>query len=395
MRNFITICFAFNPCGPTMNERLPDRGERVRSYLDALVAGNKTPGVQYLVLDSAGTVFEYAGGWADIARRVPMDTTTTLMGYSMSKTVTAAAVLQLVESGQIGLDDPVDRYVSFSPYGGGVTVRQLLCHTSGIPNPLPLRWVHLASRHDAFDEAAAVRAEIERHPRLAFAPGTKYAYSNLGYWLLGSVVESASGQTFTSYVTEQVLRPGGASPSELGYAIPDPAHHARGYLEKYSFFNLAKRFLIDRDVIGPYEGRWLRIESHYVNGPAFGGLVGSARGFGKFLQDQLRPHSVLFKDTGRELFYTQQQVADRTPIAMTLGWHMGSLDGARFSYKEGGGGGFHALIRFYPSPGLATIVMTNATGFDVTGCLDTADREFLRRDSARAGWTSRSGSHQS
>jgi len=377
MRYLIVICLVFNACRSTMNERLPDRAERVRSYFDALIAGNKTPGIQYLVLDSTGTVFEYAGGWADVARQVPMDTATTLMGYSMSKTFTAAAVLQLVESGRIGLDDPVDRYVSISPYGGGITVRQLLSHTAGVPNPLPLRWVHLASRHGAFDEHAALRAELERHPRLAFAPGTKYAYSNLGYWMLGSIVEDASDQSFTSYVTEHVLRPVGATPSELGYAIPDPAHHASGYLEKYSLFNLAKRFLIDRDMIGPYERRWLRIESHYINGPAFGGLVGSARGFGKFLQDQLRSHSVLFKDTGRELFYTQQQTADGTQIAMTLGWHKESLDGAGFFYKEGGGGGFHALMRLYPSSGLSTIVMTNATGFDAS-CLDTADREFLQ-----------------
>jgi D-alanyl-D-alanine carboxypeptidase len=63
--------------------------------------------------------------------------------------------------------------------------------------------------------------------------------------------------------------------------------------------NLAKGVLIDRDLIGDYSGRWLEIRSHYLNGPAFGGLVGTARGFGTFLQDQLREQSVLFNDTTR------------------------------------------------------------------------------------------------
>jgi D-alanyl-D-alanine carboxypeptidase len=283
---------AASACGSRMDERPPDRSERIRSDLDALVARSKTPGIQYLVVDSTTTLFEYDGGWADVGRRIPMDPATTLMAYSMSKTLTAVAVLRLVAAGRVGLDDPVSRYVDSLPYAG-VTIRQLLAHTSGIPNPIPLRWVHLAARHDSFDERAALTAVLRRYPRLSFPPGTKYAYSNIGYWLLGPVVERASGRPFTSYVEEQVLAPLGIAPSELGYTIPDPAHHATGYLEKYSFMNLAKRFLIDREFIGAYDGRWLRIESHYPNGPAFGGLVGTARGFGKFLRDQLRDHSAL------------------------------------------------------------------------------------------------------
>ena len=62
---------------------------------------------------------------------------------------------------------------------------------------------------------------------------------------------------------------------------------------------------------------------------------------------------------------------------MTLGWHIGDLGGMRFFYKEGGGGGFHNMMRVYPAYGLATIVITNATGFNVNRCLNTLDRQFL------------------
>ncbi len=89
------------------------------------------------------------------------------------------------------------------------------------------------------------------------------------------MVERVSGETFSTYVTEHILRRLEISPQELGYAVTDPAHHATGYLEKYSMMNLAKGFFVDRALVGAYRGRWLEIRAHYPNGPAFGGLVGS------------------------------------------------------------------------------------------------------------------------
>jgi D-alanyl-D-alanine carboxypeptidase len=347
-------------------------------YLDALIANGRTPGLQYLVLGPARTVFEYDGGWADIGRRVAMDSVTTLMAYSMSKTITAAAVLQLVATGAVALDGPIGTYLGTpAPYDAAITVRQLLDHTAGLPNPIPLRWVHRASLHASFDEDAALAAVLAAHPSLASTPGSRYQYSNIGYWLLGRIIARASGQPFPAYVETGVFRPLGAEPGELAYVIPDPARHANGYLETYSLMNLIKGFLIDRELVGEYEGRWLRIATHYPNGPAFGGVVGTARGFGKFLQDQLRAHSVLFDDATRRLFYEQQRTTDGAPIAMTLGWHIGELAGVLFYFKEGGGGGFHNEMRIYPASGIATILMSNATGFDVKRHLNTLDREFL------------------
>lgn len=377
MRAVFALCVVTAACGPTMDERQPAAAARAASYLNAITRASKTPGIQYVVVNATDVVFEYAGGWADIRRHAPVDAATTMMAYSMSKTITAVAALQLVEAGKVGLDDPVERYVDSLLYGGSVTVRQLIAHTSGIPNPIPLRWVHPAADHGSFDEKATFRAVLRDHPRVSFEAGTKYAYSNIGYWLLGHVVERASGESVPAYVSQHILRPLAIAPQELGYVVADPAHHATGYLEKYSLMNLAKGFLIDRDLIGDYRGPWLEIRSHYLNGPAFGGLIGTARGFGAFLQDQLREQSVLFNDTTRHLFYTPQQTMRGTPVAMTLGWHIGDLDGTRFFYKEGGGGGFHCMMRLYPGNGIGTVVMTNATGFDVGRLLDTMDASFI------------------
>jgi CubicO group peptidase (beta-lactamase class C family) len=114
----------------------------VRRTLQTAISRHRTPGLQYLVVNGSSTVFEAHEGLADIAAGRPVLARTTMMAYSMSKTITAAAVLQPVEAALLRLDEPVARYIDWQPYGGEITIRQLLSHTSGLPNPVPLRWVH-------------------------------------------------------------------------------------------------------------------------------------------------------------------------------------------------------------------------------------------------------------
>src|SRR5689334_6149363 len=103
-----------------MPEQPPFSAKGVESYLTALTDASKTPGIQYLVVSAATVLFEHASGWADISRRISVDAATTMMAYSMSKTITAVAVLQLVEDGHVRLDDSAERYVGSLPYGSTV-----------------------------------------------------------------------------------------------------------------------------------------------------------------------------------------------------------------------------------------------------------------------------------
>ena len=352
------------------------RDRDIETVLESQI-GSRTPGLQYLALNASGILFEYNGGTADLRRHEPIRHATTLNAYSMSKTITAAAVLLLVRDKAVDLDEPLARCLGAICYGPGITIRQLLSHTSGVPNPIPLRWAHPICQYETFDEHAALEEVLRAHPRLAFKPGSRFAYSNIGYWLLGEVIAKVTGTSFRSFVSRRVFEPLGISELNLSYTIPDLARHAQGYLEKYSATNLFKRFLIDRRLIGTYDGRWLRIEPHYVNGPAFGGLIGTARGFGIFLQDQLRAQSILFDSSTRDLFFSQQLTSTRQPIPMTPGWHIGNAGNSGFYFKEGGGGGFHSMMRVYRSAGVATVIMSNATGFDVSKALNAVDRFFL------------------
>lgn len=351
--------------------------EDVRAYLDRQIAANTFPGIQYAVIGPKGELFSYVGGFADIAAQRPMQPDTTMMAYSMTKTLTAAAVLQLVEQGKVALHDPVDKHIEGLPYGPAMEVRHLLAQTSGLPDPIPLKWVHLAEDHRGFDEDATLRAIVARYPRLEFAPGKKYRYSNISYWLLGKVIAKASGMSYGAYMRQNVFGRLGISEREIDEVIPSPAVHAKGYLRKWSFLDLFKSFFIDAPFLGTYEGRWLHIKNHYLNGPAFGGIVTTVRAMGVFLQDQLQEESRLFSKRTKDLFYEQQKSTDGTPVEMTLGWHMDKPGGVRAFFKEGGGGGFHCEMRMYPDKAIASIAIANDTAFPARTFLTRVDRPFL------------------
>jgi hypothetical protein len=96
-----------------------------------------------------------------------------------------------------------------------------------------------------------------------------------------------------------------------------------------------------------------------------------------FLRDLLRPSSAILEAGAQALLSEQQRTSDGRPVPMTLGWHIGELQGVRCFYKEGGGGGFHSMMRLYPDRGLGTVVIANATGFAAEKTVNHADPHFF------------------
>jgi CubicO group peptidase (beta-lactamase class C family) len=343
----------------------------VEQVIQDLHLARRVPGYQYVAVTAHSTLVELSQGYAELVDR-PMSLDTTMMAYSMSKTITAVAVLQLAEHGSIGLSDSLSRYLPWQPYGNDVTVRELLSHTAGIPNPIPLRWVHLADEHELFDERAALRDVLRERGTVASRPGTRFAYSNIGYWLLGTLIEQVTSNAFSAYITENVFTPLGLTANDMAYSIVDVRKHATGYLERFSLINLIRPLLIDRSLVNGASRHWVVVRPHYPNGPAFGGVVGTARAFGKFMQDQLLDQSRIVGPAAKA-YLIEQQRSTRGPVPMTLGWHMGSLGPYQYLFKEGGGGGFHSAMRLYKSRGIGTVFMANATTVSVSRILDRLD----------------------
>jgi hypothetical protein len=146
--------------------------------------------------------------------------------------------------------------------------------------------------------------------------------------------------------------------------------------------NLVKGFVTDKGVWGRYEGNWLHIKDVYVNGPSFGGAIGSAKAFSTILQDLLAERSVLLSENSKSLLFSRQKMRSGKYIDMTLGWHIGILEGIQYFYKEGGGAGFHSEMRIYPTIGLASVIMTNKTSFNSRKQLSNLDKMFFEPSSS-------------
>jgi CubicO group peptidase (beta-lactamase class C family) len=330
------------------------RAAGVRERLDRIARA--FPGLQYAMTDAQILRFEHCAGFADVGAERPTTPEVQYMASSCTKVVTAAAVLSLVEAGRAELDARLSDYYADHPYGRKITVRHLLAHTAGVPNPLPLSWLH--GLEDAtFDEDRALAAVLRAHPRLRSPPGERYSYSNLGYWLLGKVIERASGSRYAHYVEECVLDPLAVPRSGLCFAPEDRARLARGYERAWSPLGLFVRLAVRPSLLDGRDGPWLRFAQVSMDGPAYGGLFATARGFCGFLRGQL---------------------AARADAA--LGWRTGDLAGVHYLGKPGGGPGFCSNVRIYPSLGIATAWFANrmqVSESKIAALTDTVDQRWF------------------
>lgn len=308
--------------------------------------------------DANDVLFEFCGGLRDVGAALPVTPETSFMAASSTKPVTAAAILQLVGRGHVALDASLSTYYPDHPYGDGVTIRQLLNQTSGVPSPMPINWLHRID--DAtFVEDRALAEVMREHPKLRFPPGEQYAYSNLSYWLLGKVIERISGLRFWEYLRREVFALLGVTAEEMSDVVPQQNLLARGYQRKWSALGLFTRLAVRSDFLDGSDGKWLRFARVSMNGAPYGGILGNARGFCRFLQDQIRPESVLLAAEQKALFFSAQHDAHHREIPTTLGWHRGQVSGVPYYGKPGGGPGFNSNIRVYPRRGIVTAWFIN------------------------------------
>jgi len=102
------------------------------------VSDNKTPSVQYIIFNKDNIIHSFQHGFADIRDKKETTKETTYNAFSVTKTFTALSVLQLAEQGKINIEEPVKKYLPGFPYSPDITIKQLLTHSAGIPNPIPL-----------------------------------------------------------------------------------------------------------------------------------------------------------------------------------------------------------------------------------------------------------------
>ena len=196
---------------------LPPGG--VSAAVKTMMRAGAVPGVSLAVVSRDRVLL--AGGWglADRSANRSASASTAYLWFSMTKIVTATAALRLAEEGRLDLDAPVGEYVDYlrAPGNRQPTVRQLLTHTAGLGNPLPIRWAHLAAARGPEPEALLRR--VMKSGRAYRSPVGKSArYSNVSYLALGQVITTAAGMPFEAYVEQSVLRPVGMDRTGFTYS---------------------------------------------------------------------------------------------------------------------------------------------------------------------------------
>jgi CubicO group peptidase (beta-lactamase class C family) len=355
--------------------------DALEAFPQEKIGTNTVPGLSVSVVKGNRIVWERGFGFADLAASAPAMPRTIYLWFSMTKIATATAVVKLHEDSKLELDAPVtDYFAGFSIVSQPrqVTVRHLLSHTSRLANPLPIRWVRSAGT-PAPDRHAFVDRLLARHRKLKFIPGKRASYSNLGYLVLGEVISGVTGTSYEEYVRDEILSPLGMD--RTGFVYSEPAEHyvATGYQPLWRPLTPLFRAALPRGVVGSRQGRYVAFNPFYVNGPAYGGLVGGV--------DEATRLVLLHLNGGRidgvrlltpKSVETMQRITPRGGKRdFGLGWFRSREAAQRrpaFIEHLGGGAGFWNVMRIYPEESLGVVVMGNITRYDHESICDAIVR---------------------
>ena len=219
------ICICLVRPGSANAQRSDERANQLDGLLADLARPNE-PGVAVLVRKHGRVIYRSARGLANLDTSAPLTVETPIYVASVAKQFTAMAILQLAERKKLALDDPACKYVpELQPFAPTVTIRQLLTHTSGLPDHLTLMKDEVA-RWTNDDVLKLLRKEN----RLLFEPGSKTAYSNSGYVVLAIVVERLTGRTLAEVFEDEIFKPAGMKQTFIPRCnAATPASVAHGY----------------------------------------------------------------------------------------------------------------------------------------------------------------------
>lgn len=294
------------------------------------------PGLTLAVAVDGKIVYSEGFGFADLEERVPVWPTTKFRIGSVSKPLTAVALMELVEAGKVDLDAPVQKYVpTFPDKGAVITVRQLAGHLGGIRHYQGDEFMIQKHYEDVLEGL-----KIFQNDPLVAPPGSKFNYSSYGYNLLSAVIESAAGENFLAYMQGHVFLPAG-----LVHTTAD--RNGQIVEQRSRFYDLAKDGQTEN---APY------VDNSYKW--AGGGFLSTAEDLVRFGSALLQP-GLLKADTLKVMFTSQKTNAGEE-TGYGIGWRVGKSESGKRIYEHAGGsvGGTSQLI-LYPEEHVVVALVDN------------------------------------
>jgi CubicO group peptidase (beta-lactamase class C family) len=307
-------------------------------YVRAEMERQHIPGLSLLVARGGKIVLAKGFGLANVELQVPVKPETIFQSGSVGKQFTATAVMMLVEVGTIGLDDPLRKYFKDAPHSwDGVTVRELLSHTAGFgdyPKDFDFRkdWTE--------DELLKL---VEGIP-LAYLPGTKWEYSNLGYLTLGILIHRVTGEFYGDFLEQRIFEPLAMNSTRIISEADIVPNRAAGY-------RLVKVELKNQEWVAPA-----------INTTADGSLYFSTLDLAKW--DAALYSEKLLKRSTLDQMWTIAKLKNGQPNQghYGFGWFIDERRGHRLIHHDGAWQGFQTAIDRYIDDQLTVVALSNLSG---------------------------------
>lgn len=323
--------------------------------IDAIVQRAMTQqhlgGVEVGVGRNGRLLFARGYGMRDRARHLPVTAQTLFAVGSITKSFTATAVMLLVQSGRVQLDVPIATYLPGVPHAHQITVRELLDQTSGLPDYLedPVLY-HSILTSTVRPRPMAAYVTMVAHKPLLFAPGSKWAYSNTNYAVLGMLVEKIANEPYAQFLQQRIFSPLRLTSTQVMRATPPIGSDvADGYT--YA----GGRYV----PVGPQSMSWANaagaIASDASDLIAFDGAL-----FGGTLVSPATLHAMLTPPANRPMV---PKGSAMSALARGYGfaWVLGGDEGRTIEWHNGGLIGGRAMNAVWPADGLEIVVLTNVT----------------------------------
>lgn len=303
-----------------------------------------------LVAEKGKIIYQKSFGYADFKRKIPLTQKSVFNIASISKQFTAAAVMLLVERGLLSLEDPLAKYFPEIPYEG-ITLRQMLTHTSGLPEQNELMFKHWSSDVPVTNRDM-VEYLVKYKPEAVFKPGDNFKYCNTNYSLLAMIIEKVTKQNFQDFVMKHIFEPLQLKQTRFLNEAAGNYKTIAYQTENYIADTEGKEFLRPQDI------------PSYKNAIALSGLVGAGNIYSTASdllkwQESLKTEKILKKQSLSEMQSPQVQANVDGSDAYGYGLAIKSIYGDTRVFHYGGILGYWNSLQHFQKTERTIIVLTN------------------------------------